>query len=103
MSRQYKGKVSKELLSLCRSIPTYYACMAVKRLGGIMDLAGKKAEAAKCYGELGVVGWTKFRKDVCEHTLPEWLTYSLMGRTSKDGEVRLSMVSQSADWYTMIS
>ena len=64
--------------------------MAVKRLAGRTWL--ERAAAAKYYGDLGVAGWAKFLKDVCEHPLPEWLTYS-MGRTSKNGEMQWPMVS----------
>ena len=92
MRNQDRGRFSKELVTLYQSLPMYYACMAVKGVAGMTDLAGKKAEAAKCYGDLAVAGWMKFLREDCEHPLPAWLTYSLMGRTSKDGEFEHMLV-----------
>ena len=55
-----RGRFSKKLVTLNQFLPMYYACMALKGVAGMTDAAGKKAAAAKCYGDLAASGWKKF-------------------------------------------
>ncbi|CAM9655205.1 unnamed protein product, partial [Hapterophycus canaliculatus] len=79
-TKQTKIKVTKHLQNVC----IVYACLAVKRNAGVVGNDAKHAAAAKGYKEIAVPGFFRWARDN-NYTLPSWLTFDMMGRTTMTG------------------
>lgn len=72
--------MAKQLQNVC----IVYACLAVKRNAGIVGTDAKLAAAAQGYREIAVPSFFRWARDN-GYTLPSWLTFDMMGRTTKQG------------------
>lgn len=77
-TKQTPVKTIKQLQNVC----IVYACLAVKRNAGIVGSDAKLAAAAQGYREIAVPGFFRWARDH-GYTLPSWLTFDHMGRTTR--------------------
>ncbi|CAN0125262.1 unnamed protein product [Ascophyllum nodosum] len=74
-------KLLKHLQNVC----IVYACLAVKRNAGIVNIEAKHAAAAKAFKDIAVLGFFKWlQKNGIEFKMP-WLTLDVMGRPTMSG------------------
>ena len=74
-------KLLKHLQNVC----IVYACLAVKRNAGIVNIEAKHAAAAKAFKDIAVLGFFKWlQKNGIAFKMP-WLTLDVMGRPTMSG------------------
>ena len=88
MTRLAKSASSKQLLGMYQACALYYVCNGVKR-DEAMDTNERKKQAAIIYKDFIAPGFLVFLVEEAGHALPSWMTKSIMGKSTMNGELYL--------------